>query len=192
MLTNSLWLICDNAPPADPPISTRQTTHGHQNRLVVFLISGQGYFTFLYQHTKYTTEWMEEKNKQSRAWVSSKHKRGEVCDTFVQLSVHLQAIAGVYLRKTPTKPQGMLTHLLTLVNPAYVGQQVLATVSLVSSLSDSHRLTDILLTTLSCRLPSSAPFCWLSPSLFSGTFLPSFYSGLVGGLVHKPPVCVSR
>ena len=70
---------------------------------MVFLIYGKGYFTLLYQHIKYTTEWVEEKkNKQSRAWVSSKRKKGEVCDTFVLLSVHLQAIAGVYLRETST------------------------------------------------------------------------------------------
>ena len=62
-----------------PTISTNQTSHGHQNRLVVFLISGQGYFTFLYQ----PKGWKKKKNKQSQAWVSSKHKKGEVCDTIV-------------------------------------------------------------------------------------------------------------
>ena len=54
-------VLCDNTPPTDLTISTNQITNGHQNRLVVFLIFGQGYFAFLYQHTKYTTERVEEK-----------------------------------------------------------------------------------------------------------------------------------
>ena len=89
-----------------------QTTHGHQNHLLFFLISGQGYFTFHYQHTKYTTEMVEEnKNKQSQAWVSSKRKKGEVCDIFVH-SVFLWTHANIYSHK----PLAMLTYLLALVN----------------------------------------------------------------------------
>ena len=53
-------------------------------------------------------------------------QEGEVYDTFVQLSMLLQAIVGVYLCETPTKTLGMLTHLLALVKPASVGQLVQA------------------------------------------------------------------
>ena len=132
-----------------PTISTNQTTHGHQNRLVVFLISD----TFLYKHTKYTTEGWKKRRTNNRVWVSSKLKKGEVSDTFVQPSVHLQAITSVYLRETATKPLGMLTHLLALVNPASVGQQVLAA-AVLTPVDWSYLLTDLL-----CRLVSAAPFC---------------------------------
>ena len=49
-------------------------------------ISGQGYFTFLYGHTKHNIHNREggrKENKQSRTWVSSKRKKGEVCDIFL-------------------------------------------------------------------------------------------------------------
>ena len=94
-------------------------------------MSGLGYFTFLYQHTKYTIERMEEKNNHG-LWLVLSAREGGVCDTFVLLSVHLQAITGGYLRETSTKPLGMLTYLIALVNPASVGQQVLAAAFLTS------------------------------------------------------------
>ena len=102
---------------------------------------------------------------------------------FVQLSVHLQAIAGEYLRETSTKPLGMLTHLLALVNLASVGQQVLAVafwLLLIGLLSVRLSSSDwpILSTSLCCSL-------LMSPSLFSETFLPSSSSDLVGDLVHR-------
>ena len=50
-----------------PTISTIQNTHGHQNCLVVFLISGQGYFTFLYQHTKHNIHNREGGRKEEQA-----------------------------------------------------------------------------------------------------------------------------
>ena len=53
------------------------------HRLVVSLISGQGYFTFLYGHTKHNREEGRKENKQTQTWVSSKRKKGEVFDTFL-------------------------------------------------------------------------------------------------------------
>ena len=53
---------------------------------MVSLISGQRYFTFLYGHTKhniYNREGGRKENKQTWTWVNSKHKKGEVCDTFL-------------------------------------------------------------------------------------------------------------
>ena len=66
-----------------PTFTTNQTTHSHQNRLVVFLTSGQEYFTFLYGYTKHNKEVGRKKRTNNRALVSSKRKEGEVCNTFV-------------------------------------------------------------------------------------------------------------
>ena len=68
--------------------------------------------------TIYTIRRVEEKkNKQARTWVSYKHKKGEVCDTFVWFSVHL-AIMSMYPSEISTQPPGMLTHLLALTDLA--------------------------------------------------------------------------
>ena len=107
--------------------------------------------------------------------------------------------------KVPQSHLGMLTH-FALVNPAPVGQQVLAaafrtsvdwspliswlTCSVDWSLLLSSADCVVLLTDLSCWLISTAPFCWLSPSGLSWTFLPSSTSGLVGDLAHRPFVWV--
>ena len=134
--------------------------------------------------TQLTTERMKEKkNKQSCAWVSSKRKKGEVGDTFVELFMHLQAIARVYSRKTSTKPLGMLTDLLGLVNTASVGQQV---------------QTVDFLTSPDCSLPPSVFFSWLTsfcllpPADNLETFLLSSSFGLVGDLPCKRLAWVSR
>ena len=64
----------------------------------------------------------------------------------------------------------MLTHLIALVNPASVGQQVLAAAFL-----------------------TSVDWCLLCPTLISWlTFLPLSSSGLVGDLARKPFVWASR
>ena len=114
--------------------------------------------------TQNTTERVEEKR-------TNKHGLGLAPSTrrekFVQLSVHLQAIASMYSSETPTKSPGILTHLLTLSNPA---SQFTGSSSRLSRLSASPVL---------------------SP-LDSRTFLPSSSSGLVGNLTHKPFVWVSR
>ena len=121
--------------------------------------------------------WKKKKNKKLRAWVSSMCKRGEVCDTFVQLFVHLLVIAGVYLLETSTKPLGMLTHFLTFVNPASVGQQVLAVAFLTSV--DWSPLFLTLISWLTCSVDWSLGPFFLRPS------------GIVGNLARKPFVCVS-
>ena len=109
----------------------------------------------------------------------SERKR-EVCDIFCAFCELTRACTRA---KSLTKPLAMLTCLLALVNPASVGQQVLAVVFLTSILLSFlpyfHLLTassallcqlslsapfcwlSIILTALSCLLSSSAPFCWL-------------------------------
>ena len=67
------------------------------DHLVVSLISDQGHYTFLYGHTKHNRE--GGRNEQTRAWVSSKCKR-EVCDTFLQLAVHMHVFAQNFHKAT--------------------------------------------------------------------------------------------
>ena len=81
---------------------------------MVFLISGLGYFTFLYQHTKYTTERVEEKNNHGLGLTPSVSR-----EKSVTLLCILWANASVYLREILTKPLRILNHLLALVNPEY-------------------------------------------------------------------------
>ena len=113
-----------------------------------------------------------KKREQTRTWVSSKRKKGEVCDIFVQLSVHLHAITSVYSSEIPTKSPGMQTHLLTFANLASV----------------STGLAPALFCWLSC----SVEFSVLPPSFDSGTFLPASSFGLVGNLSCRHFVWVSR
>ena len=129
-------------------ISTTQSRHGHQ--IVLWLLSSpvRLYFTFLYGHTKHNISNRaggRKENKPTRTWVSSKRKKGEVCDTFVLLSVHLQAIVSVYSIDIPTKQQGTLTHPLTLTKPD-LSPQVVAPV-------------------LFCRPPGSVNWSILCPGL---------------------------
>ena len=83
--------------------------------LVVFVSSLTRGITHFFMDTQNTTERVEEKNKQTNTDLGQLQAQegGSLCDTFVQLSVHLQAIAGEYLHETCTKPLGILTHLLT-------------------------------------------------------------------------------
>ena len=97
-------------------------------------------------------------------------------------------------------------HLLALVNPASVGQQVLAVAFLTSVDSllcpSSHSHCLLLLTVSFSRQLSQAVWSLqpsfvnyslsLSLSLFSRTFLPSTTSGLTGDLDLRPFVWVSR
>ena len=89
----------------------------------------------------------EKKNKQTRTWVSSKRKKGEVCDTFVKLSVHLQTIASVYSSEIPTKP--------------------LERSLIFSRWPTRHLSPQVPVPTLVCRLLCSLPWSFLLTALFS-------------------------
>ena len=95
------------------------------------------------------------------------------------------------------KPQGILTRLLALVNPASVDQQVLAAAFLTSV--DWSPLCPTLISWLTfswlLSLSLSPADCSLllpSADCFSVTFLPSSSSGLVGDLAGRTFVWVSR
>ena len=113
---NYLWLLlwpysCHNILPADPHDLNFLNHSWPSDRQVVSLMSSQGYFTFPYGHTKHNIHNREsgrkEKKKQTWTWVSSKRKKGEICDTFEQLFVDQQAISSVYSSEIPTKSPGM-------------------------------------------------------------------------------------
>ena len=79
--------LCDNRPPADPHYLNLLNHSWPSDRLVVSLSSGQGYFTFLYGHTKHNihNQEVEEKRK-------SKHGLGLALSArrkkFMTLSEH--------------------------------------------------------------------------------------------------------
>ena len=61
------------------------------------VVPDQGYYAFLYGHTKYNREG-GRKNKRTNMDLGQlqAQERGSLCNTFVQFSVHLYTIAGVY------------------------------------------------------------------------------------------------
>ena len=124
-------------------------------------------------------EWRKRTNKQTRTWVNSKRKKGEVYVTLLCSSpCNLQAIAGVYFarnfHKAPRNADSSLDCPASIFSPPPSVDCVL------------------LCTTISGRLFSSALLCQLALSVFSGAFLPSTNSGLEGGIALRPFMCVSR
>ena len=134
---------------------------------VVFFSSLARGISHFFTDTQSTTERVEEKNKQTnkqtRAWVSSKRKKERSLWHFLCIR---WVNASVYSSKILTKPLAMLTCLLALVNPASVGQQVLAVVFLtpvlLSSLHCFHLLTASFWSPLSTN---SLCLLWDLPSL---------------------------
>ena len=147
---------------------------------MVSLISGQGYFTFLYGRTKHNIHNQEggrKENKQTRTWVSSKLKKGEVCDTFLAFGELSQ---GCIRAKIP---------------PSHLERWLILSYWPTRPLGPHIRAVtcSVLLTVLFCPLFCSASFSWLPPSFPSlGPCLPSTFCGLVGNLPHKPFAWVSR
>ena len=126
-MPNPFLYNCDNTPPADPRYLNHPNFSKPLESSSGFSHLWPGVFHISIQICNSQPRGrMKKKNKQSWAWVSSKRRKVEVCDTFVLLSVCLEAIGSVYSHETSTKPRGMLTHLLALVNPASVRQQLLS------------------------------------------------------------------
>ena len=155
-----------------------------------------GHFTFLYRHTKHNIhnlEGGEKENKKRRTWVSSKRKKGDVCN-----SLHsFLCICELSRACTQAKfPQGTLTHPLTLVNPTS------GTTGPCSRLSRSSDSSDFcwLLSPSDCPVLSTAFFCSANCLLLlAASFclllwpcLPLSSFDLVGNLALKPFVWVSR
>ena len=179
---------CDNTLQADLHCLNLLNLSWPSDCLVVSLISGKEYFKFLYGHTKHNIHNREggrKENKQTRTWVSSKRKKGEDCDTFLAFF----ELSRVCIR---AKFPRMLTHPLTLANPALTPQVL--TLAVACSLLPTALFCPLLCSAsfswLSaspdfCRLPCSLPWSLLSTSVDSRTFLSSSSSGLVGNLTPK-------
>ena len=90
--------MCNNTPASWPQnLSSLKTLMAiRSDRLVVSLISNQEHCTFLYRYAKHNWEGGIKEQTNKHGLGSAPSTRGGVCDTFVQLSVHLQAIVGVY------------------------------------------------------------------------------------------------
>ena len=178
--------------PTDPHYLNNPNYSWPSVRFVVSLISGQGYFTFLYGYTKHNIhnpEWGGRENKQTRTWVSSKHKKGEDCDTFVQLFVHLQAIMNLYSSEISTKPQRTLTHPLTLANPD-LSPQVLVP-ALFCRLPCSVYFSALSASPDFCRLPCSLPWYLLCSASFSWLWdITSLFLFRSRGKSHAKALCV--
>ena len=133
--------------------------------------------------------WRKITNEQTRVWVSPKGKKGEVFVTVLHGSPCICRLSrACILRETSTKPLGVLNH-SSLVNPASVGQQVLAVVFL--TLVDSLRCHASIFS-----LPSSAD-CVFSRQLSQadGSLWPSVVNWLSLsslGPSFRPPFPVSR
>ena len=153
------------------------------DRLVVSLIFGPGYFTFLYGHAKYNIHNQEGGGKRT-----NKHELGLAPsarrEKFVTLLHSFLCICELSRACIRAKfPQSHQERWLILSRwPTWpLGPQVLVVGFL-----------RLLLTALSCRLHSSADYPVLSALFCSWTFLPSSSSGLVGNLARKPFVWVLR
>ena len=163
-INSVLWQYTAGRPPLSQPpkpLIAIRSSSGFSHLLPgVFHIS---LWTHKTQHTQ-PRGW-RKREKQTWTWVSSKRKKGEVCDTFALCSVHLWASASMYLSEIPSKPPGTLTHPPTLANPAS------------ESTGPSSRLSS-----LDCQLSPTSVDCSLL--LFTASFSSS--SGLVGNLACKP------
>ena len=153
-------------PPADPVISASLHHEGLVIHLVVFLISGLGYFIVLYGYAKRNREG-GSKEGQTIGLELAPSERGGVCDTFCVSCELTRACTRV---KTLKKPLEKLT--------SVDWSPLCPTIIWLSWSMLPSAYCVLLLNALSCRL-------------FSGTALPSSSSGLVGYLAHKPFLWIS-
>ena len=100
---------------------------------------------------------------QSRTWVSSKRKKGEVCDTFLAFCASVGYCERVFERNSHKVTRNA-------DSSSHVDQP-----GLWVHTSEQSTFPQLLLNALSCRLPRSLVSYSLS---LSGTFIPSFSSGL--------------
>ena len=156
--------------------SLNQTTHGHW---FIQWFPTRG-ITHFFTATQNTTERVKVKNKRRNTGLGQLQALEglSLCDTFVQLSVHLQAITGVYFSQNFLKATRNTDSSLDYPTSIF-------------SLPPSADCV-LLCTAIWSRLFSSALLCLLTLSVFSGTFLHSSTSGIVGALVLWLFVGVSR
>ena len=95
-----MTLIFDNTPRWPTPKYLKVVKLNYSWSVIRPVIYDQGQ-THFFTATQNTTERMEEKNKRTNIGLCQLQAQegGSPCDNFVQLSVHLQAIAGVYFAR---------------------------------------------------------------------------------------------
>ena len=139
------------------------------DRLVVSLISNQGYYTFLYRHTKHNQR-VKEKNKQTWGWVSSKCKKERSLWHF---------LCTLWANMSMCSSENSLKATSNADLSSRVGQ-----CSLCRSTDLSSHFSDFCSSLFSAWLSfppdlfSPGTFCWLPSSVFSQTFLSSSTSSL--------------
>ena len=166
--------LCDNTLLAGPHYLNLLNHSWPSDPQVVSLISSQGYFTYLHEHTKHNKHKREGRRKRT-----NNHGLGLVPSPRREKSVYLWASTSVYSRNISTKSPGTQTHPLTSANPASEYTDPSSRFSRPSDSPDFCRLprsTDcpvlsgsLLPTALICRLVSSLPSCVL---LSLGSFFP--------------------
>ena len=169
-----VWQYPADRPPLSQPTKVLMTIR-IVYRFFSSLARGISHFFTNTQNTQ-PRGWKKKKNKQSRAWVSARMEKS------VTLLCILWANASVYSNETPTKPLGLLTHFLALVNPAS------------SNVFLDRQLPQLLSTGLFSWLVCSAHFPRLlcPADCLTRAFLPSSSSSLVGDLARKPFLWASR
>ena len=178
---NTFMNLCDNTLPADPHYLNHLNYSWPLDRLVVFLISGQGISHFFTdtQPTTYTTERAEEKKNKHGLGLAPSAKREKFLTLLCSSLCVCRLSQACIWAKFPQGHKGRLTHLPTLANLA---SQSTGSSSHLSQPSASPNF---------CRLVCSVHFSWLTPSFLSMTFLPLSSSSLMGNLMHKSFVWVS-
>ena len=182
--------VCDNTPPGDPHYLSFLNHSCASDHLVISLIYGQGYYTFLYGYTKHyihNREFGRKENEQSWTWVSSKRKKGEICNTFLAFCALSRACILVILPQSHQECWLIFSHWPTRPESTYSSSRLLSPADWI----DLPPYLDCRFLHF-CRLSSSLPWALLSTSVDSRTFLLSSPSGLVGNLAHKLFVLVSH
>ena len=183
-VSNFQWWVqyklswCDNTLPK-PLLAIRS------GRLVFSLISDQGYFTFLYGHTKHNIHNREGGRKENKHWhwlaLSARRKK------FVTLlcsSLCICRLLRAHIRaKFPQSHKRILTHLLTLANPGSQSTSSSSCLSQPSASPDFFRLVCSLLWSL-----LSASLVWLF--LCSPWDLPSLILFQSRGRSRMQALCV--
>ena len=160
--------MCDNTPPAYPYYLNYSYYSWPSDLLVVSLISGQWYFTSLHGHTRpniHNREGGRKEIKQTRTWVSSKCKKGEVCDTFLAFC----KLSRACIRAKFLQIHKKCWHILLRWPIRHLSPLVQAPA-------------------LFCRLVCSLPWSLLPSSVDSRSFLPSSSSGL-WEISRTSPLC---
>ena len=169
---------CDNTPSRPTPDNVKVVKLNFSwpvIRLVVFSHFRLGILHISLRPHKIQPRRWKKKNKRTNTDLGQLQAQEREFVTLCNLRALVDYRRRVLCAKLLQKPLGMLTHLW------------------LSSLTASFSWPSFPWTAISSRLSSSVFSCRQTLCIFSGTFLPSSTSGLVGGLAVRPFmwVCVA-